>query len=204
MSAELAGVTALVLAAGSSRRLGRPKQTLPFEGGTLLGATLDMVRRCGVGQVVVTLGAAADQVHKLVNLDGLTVVHNDAYGEGCSSSIAAALPAVDESAEGVLLLLGDQPMVDPADVRSLVDVARGVSVAVTRYSDGIGHPFWLGRDLFDDVANLHGDKGVWKLVDRAGSSLVESPAPGTIPLDVDTWEDYHALLDRHGTTAVSS
>ncbi|MEZ5096000.1 MAG: hypothetical protein R2731_07650 [Nocardioides sp.] len=65
---------------------------------------------------------------------------------------------------------------------------------MTRYRDGIGHPFWLGRALFGRLAELHGDKGVWKLVDAAGDDLVVLDVDAEVPPDVDTWEDYQALL----------
>lgn len=194
----LARVTCLVLAAGSSRRLGRPKQLLPFGSATLLDATLAAVRRAGFPQVVVTLGGAAAEVRQRVDLSGTDVVVNEQFTTGCSSSIVSALPAISPDADGVVLVLGDQPLIDVADVRGLVATARGVPIAVTRYRDGLGHPFWLGRDLFPDLAGLHGDKGVWKLVDRAGADLVVHEAAGTVPLDVDTWADYQELLARHG------
>lgn len=195
-------VTALVLAAGSSRRLGRPKQLLPVGDGTLLDATLAMVRRCEVDQVVVALGGSADEVAAAVDLTGCTVVRNQAHGSGCASSIAAALPVVDPGADGVVLLLGDQPLVAPATVAALVARARGEELAVCRYADGpgggLGHPFWLGRALFDRLAALHGDKAVWKLVDAAGDDLVTVDVPGRVPVDVDTEEDHAELLRQLG------
>jgi len=133
-----------------------------------------------------------------VDLSGVTVVRNDSFGSGCSSSIAAALPAVEPSAEGIVLFLGDQPLVAPATVAALVDRARGADLAVCSYDDGLGHPFWLGRSLFDRLARLHGDKAVWKLVDAAGPDLVTVDVPGPVPLDVDTEDDYRALLDQLG------
>jgi molybdenum cofactor cytidylyltransferase len=194
-------VTGLVLAAGGSRRLGRPKQLLPVGDSTLLGATLASVRRCGIDQVVVAVGGAADDVLAAVDLAGCDVVRNDAYGEGCSSSIAAALPVVDPSAEGVVLFLGDQPLVATATVTALVARARGAEIAVCSYEDGLGHPFWLGRGLFGRLTTLHGDKAVWRLVDAAGSALVKVDVPGPVPVDVDTEDDYRALLDRLGSAA---
>lgn len=194
MAVDLRRVTGLVLAAGASRRLGRPKQLLPYAGGTLLDATLATARRCGFGQLLVTLGGAAAEVEASVDLSNVDVVDNPSYGEGCSSSIAAALPAVRGEARGVVLLLGDQPTVRPADVAALVAVAADRPIGVTAYEDGIGHPFWLGRGLFGDLAVLHGDKGVWKLVDRAGEGLAVHRAAGPVPPDVDTWADYERLI----------
>jgi molybdenum cofactor cytidylyltransferase len=196
-------VTGLVLAAGGSRRLGRPKQLLPVGDGTLLDATLSVVRRCGLDQVVVAVGGAADAVVEVVDLSGCDVVRNDAYSTGCSSSISAALPVVDPSAAGIVLFLGDQPLVAPSTVAALVAQAkaRTADLAVCSYDDGLGHPFWLGRGLFDRLATLHGDKAVWKLVDAAGDDLVTVSVEGPVPIDVDTEEDYRALLDELGSAA---
>jgi len=188
------GRTALVLAAGGSTRLGRPKQLLPVGERTLLDATLGMVRRSGFDQVLVALGGAAEEVEAVVDLEGCTVVRNSAYGTGCSSSIAAALPAVAPDAPGIVLLLGDQPLVRPETVAALLAGAGHAELAVCEYDDGLGHPFWLGRALFDRLATLHGDKGVWKLVDAAGDDLVRVRVPGPVPLDVDTEDDYRRLL----------
>jgi molybdenum cofactor cytidylyltransferase len=187
-------VTGLVLAAGASRRLGRPKQLLPMGASTLLDATLDMARRCGFDQLVVALGGSADDVSAAVDLSGADVVRNDQYGTGCSSSIVAALPSVAAGADGIVLLLGDQPFVSPDAVAGLVSAARDAAVGVCRYRDGIGHPFWLGRASFDALSRLHGDKGVWKLVDAAGPALVSYDVDAEVPRDVDTWDDYEALL----------
>ena len=87
-------VTGLVLGAGGSKRLGRPKQLLPYGDGTLLGHVVGAARACDFDQVVVALGGAADEVREAVDLDGVDVVVNGDFGEGCSSSIAAALGAV--------------------------------------------------------------------------------------------------------------
>ncbi len=187
-------VTGLVLAAGGSTRLGRPKQLLPFGDATLLDATLATARGCGFDQLVVAIGGAADEVERTVDLTGCEVARNPEFGQGCSSSIAAALPLVDPRADGVVLLLGDQPGVSPAAVAGLVAAAADAEIGVTRYRDGIGHPFWLGRSLFGRLAELHGDKGVWKLVDAAGDALVTHDVDGDVPRDVDTWDDYQALL----------
>src|SRR3954463_14159491 len=102
-------VAGLVLAAGGSSRMGQPKQVLPFDGTTLLGTVLDTARSCGFDQLLVTLGGAAGHGLANVDLTGAGVVHNPQYEEGCSSSIAAALPAVAPRCDVLVMLLGDQP-----------------------------------------------------------------------------------------------
>jgi molybdenum cofactor cytidylyltransferase len=194
--AEPVFVTGLVLAAGGSRRLGEPKQLLPFRGRTLLDASLDQARAVGFDQLLVTLGGAAEDVRAQVDLTGVEVVSNPAYGEGCSSSIAAALPAVDPRSAGLVLLLGDQPGVRVDQVRALMRTAAadpGCRLAVSRYTDGRGHPFWFARSSFGDLARLHGDKGVWRLLESQ-PAVLEVPAAGEVPVDVDSRADYEALL----------
>lgn len=187
-------VTGLVLAAGGSRRLGRPKQLLPYAGQTLLGHVLDVARASGFDQRLCVLGGGADDVRARVALDGVQVVANPAFGSGCSSSITAALGAVDPRADLLVLMLGDQPGVSPGAVRALIAGGTGAPMAVCRYADGRGHPLACGAELFPRLATLHGDKGVWKLMDELGPAVDEVPVPGPVPRDVDTWEDYRALL----------
>jgi len=67
-------------------------------------------------------------------------------------------------------------------------------VAACAYDDGRGHPLAFGRSLFGELAALHGDKGVWKLLDRHAAELVEVRIGGPVPRDVDTWADYEAVL----------
>jgi molybdenum cofactor cytidylyltransferase len=187
-------VSGLVLGAGGSKRLGRPKQLLEYGDTTLLGHVLDTARACDFDQLVVAIGGAAGEVRDAVDLSGAEVVVNDAYGSGCSSSIAAALEVV--RGDVLVLMLGDHPGVTPKTVHALLAGRGDAPLAVCRYADGRGHPIAFARSMFDDLANLHGDKGVWKLLDRGGvgGDLIHVPIPGPIPLDVDTEEDYAAVL----------
>ena len=187
-------VSGLVLAAGGSSRLGRPKQLLPYRGATLLGSVLGTARACRFDQLVVALGGAADQVREAVDLRGVDVVVNDAYGSGCSSSIAAAVGALDARCEVLVLMLGDQPGVRRETVQALLAGRGEAPLAVCRYDDGRGHPFAFERSVFGELSRLHGDKAVWKLLDRRARDVVEVPVPGRVPLDVDTWDDYEAVV----------
>ncbi|MFZ1176108.1 MAG: nucleotidyltransferase family protein [Mycobacterium sp.] len=189
-------VTGVVLAAGGSRRLGTPKQVLPYRDTTLLGATLQVARRAGFDQLIVTLGGAAQAVRDAVALDGVDVVTPNLganFGTGCSASLRVALERVDPRAAGIVLMLGDQPCVEPATLRRII--AAAADITVCRYADGIGHPFWFSRNMFGELSQLHGDKGVWKLVQSDRYPVRELEVDGPVPLDVDTWDDYRRLLE---------
>ena len=155
-----------MLGAGGSKRLGRPKQLLAYGDGTLLGHVVATARAVPFDQTVVAIGGSADEVRDAVDLAGAEVVVNEAYGEGCSSSIAAALGAVDPRCEVLVLMLGDQPGVSAETVAALLAGRGDAALAVCRYDDGRGHPIAFARSVFGELADLHGDKGVWRLLDR--------------------------------------
>jgi molybdenum cofactor cytidylyltransferase len=195
-------VTGLVLAAGGSSRLGEPKQLLPYGSGTLLDHALETARGSAFDQLIVAIGGSSGEIRSRVNLSGAEVVENADFGEGCSSSIAAGLSALDPRAELLVLMLGDQPGVTPATVRALVaGCGEGTVLAACLYDDGRGHPLAFGRAVFGDLRELHGDKAVWKLMERHPDEVVEVRVPGQIPRDVNTREDYEAVLAESGSLA---
>jgi molybdenum cofactor cytidylyltransferase len=189
-------VTGLVLGAGGSRRLGRPKQLLAYGDGTLLGHVVGVARECRFEQTIVAIGRSADEVREGFELAGTEVVVNQAYGDGCSSSIAAALAVVDPRCDVLVLMLGDQPGVTADTVAALLAGRGEAPLAVCRYDDGRGHPIAFARGVFEALADLHGDKGVWRLLEQRPAEVAEVPIAGPIPRDVDTPEDYQALINE--------
>jgi molybdenum cofactor cytidylyltransferase len=187
-------VSGLVLAAGGSSRLGRPKQLLPFGEGTLLDAALATARSSPFDQRIVALGGSASEIRAAVDLAGFDVIVNESFGQGCSSSIAAALGVVDPECDVLVLMLGDQPGVTCEAVRALLDGRGPAPIAVCAYFDGRGHPLAFDRSVFGELSALHGDKAVWKLLERRAGDVVEVPVAGPVPRDVDTWRDYDAVL----------
>jgi molybdenum cofactor cytidylyltransferase len=193
----------VVLGAGSSTRLGRPKQTLPFGDRTLLAHVLADVEASALDRVVLVLGGSSTEAAaSLPDGTRAEIVHNDAYGTGCASSLLAGLDAAGDC-DALVMLLGDMPGVTPAIIDAVVARWRLAPTwaAVTSYRDGIGHPFVFSADAFPTLRGLHGDKAVWKIVDAEPESRVARiPFDAARPVDVDTWDDYVAVCRSFGHT----
>lgn len=185
---------AIVLGAGSSRRLGQPKQLLEYQGRPLLQAAVDLANAGPFEHVLVTVGGAGEAVREAIDFGRATPVESVAYTTGCSSSIVAALEEITGDSRGFVLLLGDQPHVSQETISALIADTSASPIGVCRYDNGIGHPFWFGQEVFADLELLHGDKAVWKLIESGEYPVAETRRPGDVPLDVDTWEDYELLL----------
>ncbi len=164
----MSGVVGVVLGAGTSTRLGRPKQTLPLGDRTLLAHVVaDVEAASSLDRVIVVLGGAAHEAAASLDITRAIAVRNDSYGEGCASSLLAGLDASGEC-DALVLLLGDMPGVTPAMIDDVVTRWRTAPTwaAITEYDDGIGHPFVFSSEAFPTLRTLHGDKAVWKIVDR--------------------------------------
>ena len=190
-------VSGLVLAAGASTRLGRPKQLLPFGTTTLLGRVIAEARAASaLDEVVVVIGGAATEVRRRVDLAGAKVVENPEFTQGCSSSYRTGLGALDPRAQAVAVLLGDQPGVDRTVIDTVVDEWRRTRdrILLASYRTREGHPLVFARALFDQLVVLQGDKAAWKIVDAHRDWIRPVPVDRPHPRDVNTWEEYEDLL----------
>jgi molybdenum cofactor cytidylyltransferase len=185
----------IVLGAGRSTRLGRPKQTLPFGDTTLLGHVLRDVEDSSLERVLLVVGGAADDALARLTPRRAEVVRNDAYGSGCASSLLAGLDAAGD-VDSVMLVLGDMPGVEPAVIDRVAGAwhERRPWAAVTSYRGELGHPFVFSATAFPDLRELHGDKAVWKLIERRPERVQRIDVDRELPRDVDTWDDYEAAL----------
>jgi molybdenum cofactor cytidylyltransferase len=189
----MADVVGIVLGAGASRRLGRPKQTLPFGDTSLLGWVVREVEASSLDRVILVLGGAAAQALEGARPARAEVVDNRAYGTGCASSLLAGLDAAGP-VDAILLALGDMPGVGA----ELLDAVRADWEAhrpwasVTDYRGVAGHPLVFSAAAFPELRALHGDKAVWKLLDARPDRFRRVPVDREVPRDVDTWDDYAA------------
>lgn len=189
-------VSALVLAAGASTRLGQPKQLLPYGGSTLLGRVISEAQAAALDEVIVVIGGAAAEVRRQVDFGRAKVVENPQFGEGCAASYRTGIAALDPRATALVVLLGDQPGIDRTVIDTVVDTWRRTRDRITlaSYQGREGHPLVFARSLFDDLVALRGDKAAWKIVDAYRASIRPVVVDRPHPRDVNTWEEYAALL----------
>jgi molybdenum cofactor cytidylyltransferase len=201
----VAVVAGIVLGAGSSRRLGRPKQTLPFGDTTLLGWVVRDVEASSLDRVIVVVGGAEDEARAgLLALTRAEVVSNSAYASGCASSLLAGLDTAGDC-DAIMLLLGDMPGVDVGVIDAVRTEweANRPWAAVTDYRGQAGHPFVFSADAFPTLRGLHGDKAVWKILDGQPDAVRRIAVDRPLPVDVDTWDDYVMVSSAFGFTATA-
>lgn len=175
---------AVVLAAGASTRLGKPKQLVVIAGETLLEHAVRTAQEAGCAPVVVVLGSSHAEILAHVRLRDAVPVINDAWQEGMASSIRLGvqmLEAIAEKSEGVLLMTCDQPAITLEHLKLLMAEQE---MMASRYAGRNGVPAYFPANEFGDLRALQGDAGAREL-------LRNSPAIELVngELDVDTEED---------------
>jgi molybdenum cofactor cytidylyltransferase len=184
-------VSAVVLAAGASSRMGRPKLDLVVEGTPMLRRVVLAALASRCADVVVVLGMYSDRYRPL--LDGLPVrvAVNADPAEGMGSSIRHAMSTVTPDAAAVVILLGDQPRISPAVIDRAIDLAleRDGRVVASTYRGTIGPPAVFPRALFGDLRALTGDRGARSVLDAQQADVVTIPLDDATALDVDTPAD---------------
>ena len=192
-------IAGIVLAAGRSSRLERPKQLLPVLGESLLRHTVRRVLASSLDNVILVIGHEADAVRAAVAGLPVDVVFNPDAALGQSTSVRAGLAALAPETEAALFILGDQPGVDPRVIDALIAAWResGAPVVAPHYEDGIGNPVLFDRRVFPELAALDGDTGARPVVRAHAKSgaLLEVSVAGPAPPDIDTEADYAALID---------
>jgi molybdenum cofactor cytidylyltransferase len=190
-------ISGLILAAGTSSRMGQPKQLLPFQGTILLDWVMVQAEAASaLDEVIVVLGRAADEIQPRLRSTRARVIVNPVFTEGCSGSYKVGMATLDPRAAAVMVLLGDQPGVDSAVIDQVAEDwrTRGGTIALTSYRGRRGHPMVFARELFDQLLQLRGDKAAWKILDAHPAWVRDVAVDHAFPEDVNTWQDYETRL----------
>ncbi len=193
---------AVVLAAGASRRLGRPKQLEPWGVTNLLSHVVERVLRFPVDEVWVVLGHDHERILQGTDLGDAFVVENPEWEEGIASSIRVGLDAVNRLSrcDQALIVIGDQPDASVDVVTELLKShsRAGKPVSIPKYRYSRGTPVVINRSLWPRLMSLEGDEGGRRLWQAHPEWVNEVLFPEEPPRDVDTESDVEDLRPRHG------
>ena len=193
-------VVVIVLAAGASSRLGRPKQNLLFKQTTLLQYSIETALESKAGSVLVILGAEADTIQITQHNSKLHCLINDQWAEGMASSIRCGITHLinyHPSVTSAVLMACDQPYIHTGLLNKLVTLQQetGAAIVASSYGDIKGIPAIFSRQLFPELLQLTGDTGAKKIMAKYTGSLATVDFPLGL-IDIDTVEDYNSIQNN--------
>jgi molybdenum cofactor cytidylyltransferase len=197
MNIKISHTAIVILAAGTSARLGSPKQLLLYRGKSLLCHAVDAALDTGGASVFVVLGAQINLFRKELNQKPVIVVENNEWEEGMAASIRCALESIKNTIlrpENVIFMVCDQPHVSGNLLLGLLEKARetGMPIVASGYAGITGTPALFHKSLFPALMELKGDRGARKLMGDNPEKVAVVPFPEGIT-DIDTMADYELL-----------
>jgi molybdenum cofactor cytidylyltransferase len=194
-------ISAIVLAAGESRRMGETKQLLDVGGKPLLQHILDRIRQTEVDEVILVLGHEAERIQKRVPVPGAKVVLNPDYRQGMITSIRQGLQALDPRCEAFFIVLGDQPGIEPRVYNLLIQEFRNLfprkTIFLPTYKGRRGHPALFSVKYRSEAFRIEGDRGFRKVLETYPQEvfLVELESESIVN-DLDTPQDYQNFIGK--------
>jgi len=190
-------VSAILLAAGESKRIGKPKLLLPFGKGTILGQTIDNLLSSKVGEVIVVVGYRAQEMIKAIANRPVKVVVNPFYHQGMSTSIIVGLSLVDDKAQRLMVALADQPIINNKVFNRLVEESLGADKGITIpiYRGKRGNPIIFSTKYKEELLSLKGDVGGKQIIKQHLDDILEVAIDSeSINIDIDTMGNYYSYL----------
>ena len=185
----------VILAAGGSSRLGRPKQLLPYLGKTLVEHAARTAIASGAHEVVVVVGAESDAVREKLSGLPVRIVRNRDWQTGMGSSIRCGVESLSSHVDSVVISLCDQPQITPDLLRNLASKAAtsSSSIAASSYDGVLGAPSAFGKELFKELTSLAGDSGARDIIRNATQQIERVEFSGG-NVDIDTPQEYQQLV----------
>lgn len=190
----------IILAAGSSSRLGKPKQLLDYNGKTLLQTVINEALATDCKPVIVVLGAYAQEIADQHRHNGINVVINQSWEEGMGSSIVAGLSTIvknNNEIESIIIAVADQAFIKKRNFNNLIAKQKetGKKIIASSYNETIGTPVLFKKDYFEALLLLKGVEGAKNILKQYSEDL-ETVVFERGGIDIDTETDYNHLISR--------
>lgn len=192
-------VSAILLAAGEGKRMGRPKLLMPFGRYTVLEQTIDNLLSSNVDEVVVVLGARAGEIKHVIADRPVKVMINPDYHRGMSTSLIAGLKQVDGKAQKVMVALADQPLIDGETYNRLIEASLGCDkgIVVPTYRTKRGNPVIFSIKYKEELLGLEGDVGGREILKKHPDDIFEVAVDSeSVNIDINTLDDYYSHLEQ--------
>ncbi len=189
-------ISALLLAAGESKRMGRQKLLLPFGTSTIIEQTIDNLLNSRVDEIIVVVGYGAQELVTKIGRKPLKIAVNPHYQQGMSTSIIAGLNLIDNNAKAVMIALADQPGISSKIIDKLIEEFRqdNKGIAIPVYQGNRGHPVIFSIKYKSALLKLTGDVGGRGIIEKYRDDILEIPVDSKdINIDVDALSDYERL-----------
>ncbi len=194
-------ISAIILAAGESDRMGICKQLLDIDGRTMIERVVETVNNSKVDEIIIVLGNKSDQIREKLNIDEVETVYNPDFQKGMSTSLKAGIKETGEAAEAFLIVLGDQPLLESEVIDKLVKRYKSSqkTIIAPAYQGKRGHPVLLDISLRDELMEIEGDIGARNILQNRKEEVceIEVETPSVV-FDVNTREDLEKLENMKG------
>ena len=191
-------VSAILLAAGESKRMGEPKLLLPFGNSTILEQAVDNLLNSRVDEVIVVLGDRAQEMIKRIANRPVKVAINPVYHEGMGTSIVSGLSLIDNKALAVMLVLADQPLIDSETINKLIEAffSHDKGIVIPAYKGRRGHPIIFSTKYKEELLGLKGDTGGRQIIREYPDDILEVAVNSqSINIDIDTVNNYQSYVN---------
>jgi molybdenum cofactor cytidylyltransferase len=190
-------INAIILAAGESKRMGKPKPLLRFEDKTFLEQIISVLQRSLVDKVTIVLGAKAETIQRSIDLSGMDMVINKDYRKGQLSSLIAGLEKIPPETEAILVCLVDNPFITTTIVDRIIGTFRQTkgAIVVPAFNNKRGHPALFAKSLFKEIVNAPHQQGARSVVYSNEDKVVEvETSERAVLVHIDTPEDYRSYF----------
>lgn len=188
------------MAAGESKRMGEPKQLLPWKETTLLGQSIQVAKSVDMENIYVVLGSNFQKISALKDLEGIRIVYNPSYSSGQGSSLRTGIDFLGKQRKeynAVLVMLCDQPLITREYLNKIIKAFKEgeKGIVATKYDDKAGVPAVFHSKYFEELKKVEGDKGAKKIIDENRDDVLLFDAGDQVH-DVDTKSEYEQLLNK--------